>query len=293
MTQPTTPVIFDVQKDFGINKAEFLGFLRPTFSVLHLDPYDAKRAKVEFLRKRFPEYRLRLREFLAKYYADQEDLDAILDIVRRLPEKELREFDRIGITGRRKRAIARFLVSHTGQMSPALHDAWHITRVSAADFTQKVAGRNDARKLVRRFDEIPLFVTEYEPIQTIIRHLATMVRHRRPYAQVIQVNMHQVFIFADVLGAGDNAPEGIHRDGADFIVSALVIERAGIVGGESVVYARDKKTELLRKVIQPGQGIFQDDRKLWHDVTPIKEDPRVPPEYGHRSILGFDMLVVR
>jgi hypothetical protein len=194
-------------------------------------------------------------------------------------------FDRIGITGRRKRSIAKFILS----ASSAATDGWVISRVPAASFSQKVG---DDRALVRTFHEMAAVVTEDPRIQTLTRAIAEKVRVCRPEARVLKVHLHQVCIFADLMGAGDNAPEGIHQDGADYIVSALVLEREGIVGGESIIYAPDKETVLLRHTLLPGEGIFQEDRILWHDVTPIAEDPASSPTFGHRSILGYDLEII-
>jgi len=88
-------------------------------------------------------------------------------------------------------------------------------------------------------------------------------------------------------------PEGIHQDGADYIISGLVMEREGIVGGESTVYGPDRSTPYLRTVLQPGQGLFQADAgsPLWHGVSPIRVDPDSDQPEGHRSIFGFDIHV--
>ncbi len=273
-------------KTFGINHEQFLSDLRPTFSILHLDPYDAKRNKVEFLKKRFPVETDRLNGFLADYYGDRADLSVLYDLIVQLSSDERNEFDRIGMIGRRKRSIARFILEHRHA------DRWGITRVKADHFQQSV-GSGDPRALVRIFHEAEECVADHKSVRHLMSALGDEVRAIRPNAKKLQVNLHQMFIFADVLSAGDNSPEGIHQDGADFIVSALVIERAGIIGGESIVYGPDKKTEYLRRTLAEGEGIFQADKgTLWHYVTPIKEDPSVPPDFGHRSILGFDIDVM-
>ena len=128
----------------------------------------------------------------------------------------------------------------------------------------------------------------------LIGGIIHMVHEVRPRASDIEITMHQMCCYADVIVPGDNSPEGIHQDGADYIVSALVVERAGITGGESVVYGSDKKTEYLRRTLAPGEGLFQADKgtPLWHYVTPIHEDPTVPPLYGSRSIFGFDINIL-
>lgn len=132
----------------------------------------------------------------------------------------------------------------------------------------------------------------------LLVRLAEMVHEVRPRALEIEMVLHQMYIFADVLGTATNAPEGRHQDGAEYIVSALVMERVGVLGGESIVYLRDaaeQDVECLRHTLQIGEGLFQADKNtpLWHDVTPIREDPNVPPAYGSRGIFGFDINVVR
>ncbi len=266
---------------FGVDRDSFLRDLRPTFSVLHLDPYDAKRAKVELLKRRFPQHTDRLNGFLGNYYADKEDLAAVYDVIKELDAADRNELDRIGMTGRRKRSVARFNLLRSAK-------GWKLERVPAEQYRQNVAP-GDPRALVRVFHEMETIVTEHPQVRHLMGCFAELVREKHPDCKRLLMNVHQMFVFADILSAGDNAPEGIHQDGADYIVSALVIERAGIVGGESIVYGPDKKTEYLRRTLAEGEGIFQSDKGLWHYVTPIRENPGVPPDYGHRSILGFDM----
>lgn len=270
----------------GIDSHEFLSFLRPTFSLLHIDQYDPKRNRLAFLKKHFPDESRRLDEFLVEQYSEHADLDAIADLLARLAPTDLHEFDRIGLTNRRKRSIARFRLRRNA-------NSWAVERVGAQEFRQNV-GPNDARSLVRKFREAPEFVADFPPMQQLIRALADMVLELRPDTKGLEINLHQMFVFADLMAVGDNAPEGIHQDGTDFIVSALVIERAGIVGGESIVYGPDKKTEYLRRTLHAGEGIFQADKgsELWHYVTSIREDPETPPDFGHRSIIGFDIDIV-
>jgi hypothetical protein len=269
---------------FGVDQDSFLRDLRPTFSVLHLDPYDAKRAKVELLKRRFPQHADRLNGFLSDYYAYKNDLTAVYDIIKELDDVDRNELDRIGMTGRRKRSVARFNMTRGAKR-------WSLERAPAEQYRQNVAP-GDPRALVRVFHEMEAIVAEHPQVRHLMDCFAELVRERHPDCTRLRMNVHQMFVFADILSGGDNAPEGIHQDGADYIVSALVIERAGIVGGESIVYAPDKKTEYFRRTLAEGEGIFQSDRGLWHFVTQIRENPAVPPDYGHRSILGFDMDMV-
>ena len=86
---------------------------------------------------------------------------------------------------------------------------------------------------------------------------------------------------------------GIHQDGMDYIVSALVISRSNISGGRSIIYGNDKSTRILEVELCPGQGILQPDKntQLWHDVTPIQSLDDISA--GSRSTLGFDFTVTQ
>jgi len=100
---------------------------------------------------------------------------------------------------------------------------------------------------------------------------------------------------------GENAPEGVHEDGAQYIMSALVVNRQNITGAESQVYEKTSSglNELIyAKTLQPGEFIFQADtgeehtfgNDLWHYVTPI--EPQDTAELGIRDIIGFDIDIL-
>lgn len=218
----------------GIDTTNFINFMRSYFSALHMDPYDAKRNKVKILLDRFPEEKNRLQQFLADYYAGSSDLEAVVDLIARLEPKDRHALDRVGMTARRKRSIARFIVSLTSR------NVWRIQRVPAREFRQAV-GKDDPRTLVRKFGEMSSAVVCNLEVRKLIRSIACMVNELQPSAKRLEITMHMMFVFADALIEGDNSPEGIHKDGADYIVSALVMERAGITGGTSVVYDNNQQ----------------------------------------------------
>jgi hypothetical protein len=126
-----------------------------------------------------------------------------------------------------------------------------------------------------------------------LQRIGSLVKQADATAQILHVTCWQTGIVATPERAGTNSPEGIHQDGADFIVSALVVDRENIAGGTSRVFAPDKQTEHLEVTLKPGEGIFQADAgsTLWHDVTPIRvENPS--DGIGVRNLFGFDIDVV-
>ena len=101
---------------------------------------------------------------------------------------------------------------------------------------------------------------------------------------------------------GDNSPEGAHEDGADFIVSALVINRINVEGAESQIIEElpnGKKEVIYKRILQPGEFAFQADtgeektygNDLWHHVTPFYVVDKSKRD-GWRDIIGFDINVV-
>lgn len=275
---------------FNLNALEidadlFIKELAPTFSLLELDTYDVKRAQVEFLKNRSWHDRERLDEFLQRYYQNEASLDEVFDIISDLTPEQRYAFDRRGIGGRRKRSIASFELDTPG--------VWNCKRVPSDALTQK-GGSDIKRPPARRFKEMAEVVTKNHQFQLLLQRIGNLVLEVRPSVSRLMIKVHQTCIYADVLSPGDNSPEGIHQDGADYIVSALVVERAGIVGGESIVYGPDKETEYLRWTLKAGEGLFQADEgsPLWHKVTLVREDPAVQPDYGHRSIFGFDIHIL-
>ena len=96
------------------------------------------------------------------------------------------------------------------------------------------------------------------------------------------VEMHQFRIEPSVLGNAKPTPEGIHRDGVDW-VCVLLIERNNVQRGVTTIH--DNAGCRLGSFIleRPFDAVFLNDRRVTHGVTPIcRIDPSRP---GHRDVL--------
>ena len=138
-------------------------------------------------------------------------------------------------------------------------------------------------------------VTSHPEFKKLLVRIAEIVEgiHKKP--EELSITTHQVGIVARHGKFGDNSPEGIHQDGVDYIVSALVVERKSIQGGMSNVYGADRKTLYLTTTLHPGEGIFQTDKgsPFWHNVTPISLNHGNPYcSVGERNIFGFDITII-
>lgn len=99
-----------------------------------------------------------------------------------------------------------------------------------------------------------------------------------------QVDVHLIRVLARAGREGHPTPEGVHRDGAEYVTVHLA-ELDNVTGGEVSIYD-DDKTFLDSFTLQNVMDayLFQDSI-LWHGVTPI--EPR-RGQQGVRSILTFD-----
>ncbi|HCF27855.1 MAG TPA: hypothetical protein DEV81_11805, partial [Cyanobacteria bacterium UBA11049] len=68
---------------------------------------------------------------------------------------------------------------------------------------------------------------------------------------------------------GNPAPEGIHRDGTDFI-GIFSANRENIQGGETHLYIDKKEKPVFKKILHPGELLLVNDREFFHFTTPIK-----------------------
>ncbi|MCI0565618.1 2OG-Fe dioxygenase family protein [bacterium] len=275
-------------RDLGVDQKKFIRELAPTFSVLAWDYYDVRKKQIDFLLACYPDERQSLEEFRALYYAEKTPLEEVGRLIAKLSRADRWAFERI--KPHRKRSFRQFLLTLKKR-------EWDIRKLHATVFSQNAyAEKGDFRAMKRRFNRMSDLVADNREFRVFLKCIAEIVRDIRPDARKLLIKTHQTSIFADADSTGDNAPEGIHQDGADYIVSALVVERDGITGGESIIYGDPAgKHVYFKKILQLGEGIFQADKDspLWHDVTPIYENPDTSPAYGKRSTFGLDISITK
>jgi hypothetical protein len=272
---------------FDIDPQPFLNDLLPTFRDLPWDTYDVKLSQMRFLLHRFPDQSERLHHYLRDAYAGRCGLESLHDLLGRLSVEDRERV--LAIQPHRQRSIAAFNVEFDPRGQPL------VSRQPIPDFSQNVDAQ-DYRALGRKFAEASPDVTGYPAFEQWLGAVARMVYDLEPPSiQRVRYVMHQMRTIVRPASGGDVVPEGVHQDGAKYIVSALVVERDGVIGGESVVYGPDKQTEYLRTTLQPGEGIFQADHHspLWHFASPIRLDPHSGRAEGRRGIFGLDINVER
>jgi hypothetical protein len=96
------------------------------------------------------------------------------------------------------------------------------------------------------------------------------------------VELHQFRIEPSLAEDGQPTPEGLHRDGVDWVL-VLLIARENIASGVTAIH--DSQRHLLGSFTlrQPLDAAFVDDSRVYHGVTAIRPlDPALP---AHRDVL--------
>lgn len=85
----------------------------------------------------------------------------------------------------------------------------------------------------------------------------------------VEIGVHQIRITCSPNNYGNPAPEGIHRDGTDF-VGIFSVDRDNIEGGETHLYTTKKQKPVFSKILNPGELLLVNDHEFFHYTTPIK-----------------------
>lgn len=85
----------------------------------------------------------------------------------------------------------------------------------------------------------------------------------------IDIGVHQIRTSCSPSSFGNPAPEGIHRDGCEFI-GIFSVDRHNILGGETHLYKVKREKPMFKKVLTPGELLLVNDQEFYHFTTPIK-----------------------
>jgi len=97
-----------------------------------------------------------------------------------------------------------------------------------------------------------------------------------------RIEVHQFRIEASAGVPGEPTPEGIHRDGVDYVL-VLMVERDNIASGTTTIHAADGRELGSFTLATPFDAALVDDRRVFHGVTPVLA--LEPGQPSHRDVL--------
>jgi hypothetical protein len=90
------------------------------------------------------------------------------------------------------------------------------------------------------------------------------------------VEVHQFRVEARAGEAGQPTPEGMHRDGVDWVL-VMLVRRENVASGETTIFDLSRTPLGSFTLTEPMEAALVDDGRVYHGVTPIVPlDPAAP-----------------
>ncbi len=134
----------------------------------------------------------------------------------------------------------------------------------------------------RWFDPVEADVGASPAMQSLLRFGHGLFGSLQTTCRSWRVEVHQFRIEAQPGSAGHPTPEGVHRDGVDFVL-VLMIRRHNIASGTTTIHAPDGSRLGAFTLTTPLDAALVDDRRVHHGVTPVHA--LVPGEPAYRDVL--------
>jgi hypothetical protein len=135
--------------------------------------------------------------------------------------------------------------------------------------------------IARWFDPVPDAIAGTTTLRTILSACRALFDGLAP-GHDWHIEIHQFRIEARPGEAGQPTPEGLHRDGVDYVL-VLMIDRTNIASGTTTIHGLDKAELGSFTLTRPLDAALVNDRRVYHGVTAVQPlDPAAP---AHRDVL--------
>ena len=134
----------------------------------------------------------------------------------------------------------------------------------------------------RWFEPILPEVGDSDSLRRILEFCRDFYGALAPAVSGWHIEVHQFRIEARVDQSGEPTPEGVHRDGVDYVL-VLLIDRQNILRGTTSIHAEDGRELGSFTLTQPLDAALVDDSRVFHGVTAVTaKNPALP---AHRDVL--------
>ncbi len=174
----------------------------------------------------------------------------------------------------RRRRFAAFRASPAGIARKA-----HQPHYQSQDYNPLNGG------IERWFEPVTDTVARHKALAAILRVTHELFDRMTPAAvrpDAWHVELHQFRIEARPGVEGRPTPEGMHRDGVDWVL-VLMVRRENIASGETTIYDLARRPLGSFTLTEPLNSALVDDSRVFHGVTAV--EPLDPTHPGYRDVL--------
>lgn len=176
----------------------------------------------------------------------------------------------------RRRRHAVFAVDASGQLNHQTHQPHYQSR----DYNHLNGG------VARWFEPIDSLIADGPSLQGILRWCQRCFGALAPEVRRWHVEVHQFRIEARADQAGLPTPEGVHRDGVDYVL-VLLVRRDNIVSGTTTIHAPDGGDLGSFTLTAPFDATLIDDHRVFHGVTGVQPMDATLPAYRDVLVVTF------
>jgi hypothetical protein len=136
--------------------------------------------------------------------------------------------------------------------------------------------------IARWFEPIADDIGGGPSMRTILGFCRDLFGKLAPTTAAWHIEAHQFRIEARQNEKGLPTPEGLHRDGVDYVL-VLLINRRNIASGTTTIHALDRHLLGSFTLTDPLDAALVEDARVYHGVTPVEPlDPALP---AYRDVL--------
>jgi hypothetical protein len=136
--------------------------------------------------------------------------------------------------------------------------------------------------IARWFDPVTEATAASPAFRAILRTCQVVFDTLSPGVLQWLVEVHQFRIEARAGQAGQPTPEGMHRDGVDWVL-VLMVRRENIASGQTTIHDLERHMLGSFTLSQAMDAAWVDDSRVYHGVTPV--EPRDPVQPAFRDVL--------
>jgi hypothetical protein len=134
----------------------------------------------------------------------------------------------------------------------------------------------------RWFEPIQPAIGDGASLSTILEYCRALFSRLAPQIERWHIEVHQFRIEARLGEQGKPTPEGMHRDGVDYVL-VLLIDRENIERGTTTIHAADRSLLGSFTLTHALDAALVDDARVFHGVTAVT--PLDPSKPAHRDVL--------
>jgi hypothetical protein len=158
----------------------------------------------------------------------------------------------------------------------------HIVRAAHQPHFQSKTYNRLQGGIERWFEPIQARYGDGPTLRTILHFCHDLFGALAPHVRDWRVEVHQFRIEARPDEPGQPTPEGVHRDGVDFVL-VLMVRRTNIAQGTTTIHRQGGNLLGSFTLTDPFDAALVDDARVYHGVTAVEPIDAARP--AHRDVL--------